>query len=89
MASYQVIRSDEFQRQLDALGYPAEQLDEVLDAVEDALARNPLVGRKIEKFGGVWVLVGHPRRAMPIAFYYTLHEGWNRVTLVGLRPIRM
>ena len=89
MAQYEVVRSEEFEKDLasPSVGPKDGRLTQVVDAVEDALSRNPLVGEPVRS--GVRRIVGRPPQSMPLAFYYVAPEKGNVVTLVGVRSFKM
>ena len=85
MAGYRVVHSDEFDDDLKKAGPDDHRMVEVLTAIKDALSRNPLVGREVDR--GVRMIFGHPRQAMPVAFYYVING--QTVELVGARQVGM
>ncbi len=83
---YLVIDGPGFCEDLKTLHPKDERLDEVLSILRKLLTTNPLIGQDVGS-SGAKMLWGHPRRALPIRFFYSV-DG-EQVTILGAVQAKM
>jgi hypothetical protein len=92
--SFQLRRSPGFDREWQRIvsassdGDVEGRLAEALRAAEDALSRNPLIGREAGS-AGVRLMTARPPRMMPLQFLWWHEDGTTLVLLIGVRQLRM
>ncbi len=70
----QVIREHRFERELRALIDKAIPADQFVEAAEFLLARDPLIGSRVDEDNRVYFLPMAPVEGKQIALYYTFDE---------------